>query len=106
MLTGAQLFAKNSKIFVDDEAGAGKEAYANRVTLSDAEDSDNDDEQRAGRHSEAKKQTTAAEPAAPAAPSAAAASSVMLQGKQIEVGDASLYLDGDDDDLDDLDLHD
>ena len=121
VLTGAQLFAKNKNIFVDDEAGAGKEAYANRVTLSDAEDSDDDDadtivagpgpEQKsgggAGGGGKKTKKKKGGDAAAPAAPSAASAqASVLLQGKKVEVGDASLYLDGDDDDLDDLDLDD
>ena len=98
VLTGAQLFAKNKSIFVDDEASAGKDTYANRVTLSDDE---SDDDILADESS-----SKGASGMPPAPSSAAAASSVLLQGKKVEVGDASLYLEGDDDDLDDLDLDD
>jgi len=73
------LFAKNSSLFVDDAGAADGATYANRVTLSDEEDEDDNEE---------------AESKAPPAPATALPA--------VAIGDASLYLEGDDD-LDDLD---
>ena len=93
-LTGKSLFAKHVELFVDDENGAEADVMNQRVTLSDEED---DEEEDAGGESKT------APP--PLAPSSTKASTIQVGGKDVQIGDTSIFLDGDDDelDLDDLD---
>jgi hypothetical protein len=109
-LTGKALFAKNSDIFVDDEAGAGADVMSQRVTLSGSEGEDEEEE------GEMKQGETKSKGGGgggrkgkknPAAPStAAAAATIQVGGQKVNVGDTSVFLDGDDDDLDLDDLDD
>jgi hypothetical protein len=92
-LSGRALFAKNSELFVDDAAGAGADVMSQRVTLSD---DDSDDDETNG-------ETKSNFPSPPVSKNKA--NTIQVGGQNVTVGDASVFLDGDDDelDLDDLD---
>jgi hypothetical protein len=112
-LSGKALFAKSAELFVDDEAGAGADVMSQRVTLSDAED-DSDDDQSGYMYGggdddddAGSGETKQNRPAPPVAPSTGGASgTIHVGGQAVKVGDASVFLDGDDDDLDLDDLDD
>jgi hypothetical protein len=92
-LSGRALFAKNSELFVDDADGASADVMSQRVTLSD---DDSDDDETNG-------ETKSNFPSPPVSKNKA--NTIQVGGQNVTVGDASVFLDGDDDelDLDDLD---
>jgi len=110
-LTGKALFAKNSDIFVDDEAGAGADVMSQRVTLSGSEGEDEEEEGEMKQGETKSKEGGGGgrkgrkNPAAPST-AAAAAATIQVGGQKVNVGDTSVFLDGDDDDLDLDDLDD
>ena len=104
-LTGKDLFSKNSAIFVDDEASAGKDVMDQRVTLSDDEDEEGETKEGSGWNNFGGEYACrGAQASEPAAQQTKTGGTIQVGGKDVIVGDASIFLGDDDDlDLDDLD---